>query len=124
VNEVPAALRPPLHGVRLWYAVLAGIVLWMVHLFVETSLARIRCSHEWVSWLIHGVTVVLALGTILAMVWSWGLWRTYSEADEDNSDAEARWQFLGLFGFLTGAVSLLVIVWEGAYVPFLRACGA
>ena len=124
MSGVAALLRPPTHGLRLWYAVLSGIALWMAHVLIVTSLARIRCSEGWVDWILHGSTVVLGIGTLVGMVWSWQLWRQHADAVEDAPDATSRWMFLGLFGFLTQAISLLVIVWEGLYVPFLRSCGA
>lgn len=120
----PRLLRPAREGFRFWYAAVAGIGWWMVHLSTIAALARLRCSHPDVTWVMHGITVVLALLTAQATWWSLALLRENIDADETGRDAPAREYFLGLFGLLIGAVSVLLIVWEGAYVPFLRACGA
>ena len=43
--------------------------------------------------------------------------------DEEDSGPSGRWLFLGWFGALTGATSLLLIVYEGTWVPFITTCG-
>jgi hypothetical protein len=121
-------LSAPTEGFRLWYSVVAGIGWWLVHITAEASLARIRCSHEGVTWIIDAITLGTALMTGLAIWWCAALIRSHpggAPLGEDNGgDEGSRARFIGWFGVLTGATSMLLIVWEGAYAHVLRACGA
>jgi hypothetical protein len=117
----PAA---PTHGVRLWFCVVGGIAIWMVHISSISALAPIACRHPNVSWVMDADTVALALLTILGMLGCWALRREHAQAPDLERDEPSRLRFLAVFGLWTGGFSLLLIVWEGAYVPFMRTCGA
>ncbi len=128
-----AVQRPPIRGLRRWYAVLAGIAWWMVHLVAEASLARVSCLHPDLRWVMHAITIVTALGTLLAIVWSAQMLATRADADagterprgagaDEGNDPFSRQRFLGLFGVGVGAISLLLILWEGSYVLALSSC--
>jgi hypothetical protein len=56
------------------------------------------------------------------MWWSWVMVRAAGPAGEADPDPRGRERFLGIFGLATGAISLLLIVWEGSYVLLLDAC--
>jgi hypothetical protein len=114
---------PPGHGFRLWFCIVGGIVIWMVHISAIASLAGVSCSHPNVKWVMHALTVGLGALTIVAIVGCRALLRDHDAAPELARDEPSRLRFLAVFGLWTGGFSLLLIVWEGAYVPFLRACG-
>lgn len=124
VSEAPATReRPDLpSGLRLWYAVSAGVFWWALHIVTFASLARWRCLHPGHDWVLHAVTVVTALGTLLAMWWSWQILQAGRDADEESGDPRGLRHFLGMLGLLVGLINLLLIVWEGSYVTFIRAC--
>jgi hypothetical protein len=51
--------------------------------------------------------------------------RAGADDPEDERDtADARLLFLGTLGLLIGGINVLLILLEGAYVPFLRRCGS
>ena len=119
----------PTHGLRRWYAVLAGIGWWMVHLTVGASLVRASCLHPSLRWALHANTAVCALGTIVAVVWSVAAIRSARAVagdgrlhDPDGTSGVDRELFLGLFGLAVGVMSLLLILWEGAYVVAFSSC--
>jgi hypothetical protein len=119
----------PTHGLRRWYAVFAGIAWWMVHLMVGASLVRASCLHPSLRWALHANTVVCAAGTVVAIVWSVAAIRSARTAsgggplrDPDGASGIDRELFLGLFGLAVGSVSLLLILWEGAYVVAFSSC--
>jgi len=112
---------PPMHGFRRWYAVLGGIGWWLVHETSLASLARATCLHPRLVWVLHSITLVTAVGTVLAMYWCVRM--VVAAPDEPDGSGEANWErFLGLFGLATGAISLLLIIWEGSYVLAFNAC--
>ena len=113
----------PIRGVRRWYAVLAGIGWWMVHLVAEAALVPASCAHPDVRWVMHATTVITALGTGLAIWWSAKMLAGGTGSGEPD-DAANRQRFLGLFGLAVGIVSLLLILWEGSYVVVLSSCAA
>ncbi len=110
-----------IRGLRRWYAVLAGIGWWMVHLVVDASLVPASCAHPDVRWVMQAVTVVTALGTGLAIWWSAKMLAGGTGSGEPD-DAGNRQRFLGLFGLSVGIISLLLILWEGSYVVVLSSC--
>lgn len=125
----------PTHGLRRWYAVLAGIAWWMAHLVAEASLARVSCQHPSLRWAMNAITLVTAAGTVLALVWCAQMVagsRALEPAPaggpahdaQEGSDLLTRERFLGLFGLAVGAISLLLILWEGSYVVALSSCAS
>ena len=118
----PKLLEAPTSGLRLWYATLAGIFWWLVHLMVLASTADLRCLHPGVTTIVNIVTVVTALLAAHATWWCIELVRANFPGDEESSEPPGRWLFLGYFGALTGAVSVLLILYEGSWVPFIDAC--
>ncbi len=122
-RAAPVAFAPPGHGFRLWFSVVGGIVIWMVHISAIASLAGISCAHPNVNWVMDAVSVGLGLLTIVAMLGCAALLRDHDDAPDLARDEPSRLRFLAVFGLWTGGFSLLLIVWEGIYVPFLRTCG-
>jgi hypothetical protein len=122
--RLPAGGRDQLpRGLRLWYAVTAGVFWWAVHVWAFASMARLRCLHPNVTWVLHAITVVTALGTLLAMWWSWQLWREGQGVDDGEGNPLGLRNFLGMLGLLTGLTNLLLILWESGYVFFMPSCG-
>jgi hypothetical protein len=115
-------LSAPRHGFRLWFAVFSGIFHWMVHITACAAIAPYTCRYPNAVWAINGLTALTGAATVVAMYWSWLLVRAAGDASSEESDLDGRSMFLGLFGLLTGAISLLLIIWEGLYVPFLSGC--
>jgi len=109
-----------------WVAVLGGIVWWMMHLTAEAALVPAACHDSHVKWAMHAVTVVTAVATLLgiaACLRMVQLARTRARADsEESATVPGRTLFLGLFGLITGAASLALILMEGAYVAVLNPC--
>jgi hypothetical protein len=120
-TRVPVAIVQPAHGLRVWFAVLGPIVVWMVHLVAESALARVACTHG-LTWVLNAVTVVLALVVLWAMAISWSLFREGERAEEASSSPLATTRFLGLLGLFSGGINLLLILTEGANVLFISAC--
>jgi hypothetical protein len=112
----------PTRGFWFWYAVLGGIVLWAIHVTALSSLAATSCTHPTATWAMHALTVVLAAATIAAGWMCVMLIRGRGDHSEADPDVDGRLRFMALFGLLTQATSLMLIVWEGTYVPFLDAC--
>ncbi len=118
-------LAAPRHGFRLWYSVVGGIVLWLLHITSEAALGPLQCHHSDVAWIVDAITLVTGLLTALAIAWCVSLANTAPRGTGDaDGDESSRNRFLGWFGALTGSVSLLLIIWEGAYAHVLRSCVA
>ena len=101
----------------LWLAVLCGPLLWMVHITGVSALASGACGHHAYTWGAHALTVVTGLPVLLAVVVSLRLARRAGEASGGGVV-----EFLGWFGVAAGALSLLLIVLEEAYIWVLRVC--
>ncbi|MCU1463561.1 MAG: hypothetical protein JWO37_3636 [Acidimicrobiales bacterium] len=125
VHEIEAA-GPMGRGIRVWFAVLGGIPAWAVHILFVASMARYTCVHGR-TWVLHLATAVTAAITIAAIALSANLVRVARNAgandpEDEAASPDARLLFLGTVGLLIGSINLLLIVLEGAYVPFLNRC--
>ena len=62
-----------------------------------------------------------AAATLLAMWLCLGIMRAAGE-DEESGTPAARTRFLGVFGLMTGAINLVLILLEGSYAWFISPC--
>ena len=130
LTRLSPALRP--RGLVLWFAVLAGIAAWAAHILLVSALVQWTCNEEGSRWVIDALTLVTAAATVLAMWLCVGIVRgaDEDEAGEDTGEGAAgarraraaRMRFLGIFGLLTGAFNLALILLEGSYAWFISPC--
>ena len=107
--------------VLLWTAALGGIVLWMVHITFASGIVDFTCNEKGTLWTVHLATLVTALLTAAAMWICYGVMKTSGE-DESSGSLAGNHAFVGVFGLITGAFSLALILLEGSYVFFLSPC--
>ncbi|MGH9135502.1 MAG: hypothetical protein ACRD0G_00465 [Acidimicrobiales bacterium] len=115
-------LSAPTHGLRLWFAVSGGVWLWLVHLTALSALVNLACRHPAVEWALHGATALLGAATVLAGWWCVAILRLAGTGDDEEPDLHGRLRFIALFGLITEVTSLLLILAEGAYVPWIDPC--
>ena len=108
-------------GARAWYALVAPILLWAVHIVGEAALIPLACEHGSLHWLLHGLTAATAVATAGAMAVSWTFVRTGRD-DEAAGTVIGRTRFLGMLGLVIGAANLALILLEGSYVLFIKPC--
>lgn len=125
----------------VWYAMLAGILLWAIHLVALASLVQLACNRPGTVWITHALTAFLLAGTVVAIVLSVrllriGQARAQAEAtgagstdeptqatggdDDSGSTPSGRYIFMGRFGIAIGAISALLIVMEEVYAVVLH----
>ncbi|HEX2063087.1 MAG TPA: hypothetical protein VHE80_01560 [Acidimicrobiales bacterium] len=109
-------------GFWTWYGVLVGIVAWMIHITLVASIVEFTCTagDAWL-WASHLATVVTGAAT------AYGMWLCMkmirgAGAPETAGDLAGSTSFLGMFGLITGALSLALILLEGSYVLFIDPC--
>ena len=106
-------------GPVLWAVTFGTIVLWLVHVAVEISLAGYARSHPRVHWVMHGLTVLLALLAGLVTLASWRIVGRHRR-DESELSPTGRTTFLGWMGVFIGACDLALIVVEGIYLASIH----
>lgn len=108
-------------GVKAWTGALVGIAAWTLHIVALASLIELTCERPAVEWALHLLTAVTAGVTLLGMWWCLELVRKSRDSDAAGTRGGRR-AFVGLFGLMMGAFSVLLILWEGSYVLFLDPC--
>lgn len=106
-------------GPVLWFATAGSIAMWMVHISALSALVPLREQHEWVVWVMHGLTVALAGVVLVGMRISWSYARI-GDDDEDVPTPVGRTVFLGYLGLVIGTSNLVLIVYEGTLVILLK----
>ncbi len=119
MNVQAKSTRAPTRGQIIlgWTATVVPIGAWMVHLTGEAALVRLACEHRDVEWVMHALTV----GTALVCLACLAIGVTYARRPV-SENGNGAFRFLGVLAASVAFVNLLVIVWEGAYVPFLPLC--
>ena len=114
--ETASPLR---RGALVWYAAFGGVGAWIVHLvFVTAAEHFTHTDHRW-SWTLHAATVVCALATAIALRLADRLRVAARGTNPAGADDGGQLLFLAELGLLVGAISLALILLEGAYVFFL-----
>jgi len=105
-----------------WTAIGVSIGAWTIHIVASAALVRYVCEHPNLKWVMHALTVGLALvcvGCILLVL------RTAllpGEDAEDSGSTTANVRFLSRVAAAVAAFNLVLIVVEGIYVVFLHPC--
>jgi chromate transport protein ChrA len=121
-DGVPAA--PDVRDSRqllAWATIVMSIGAWTVHIVGLAALVQYVCDHPGVEWVMHGMTVGLALVTLLLTLLCVPGARL-PDGDEEAGTATASVRFLSRVAIAIGSVNLLLIVVEGVYVVFLDPC--
>ena len=113
-----ATTRPAPSGPVLWFATFGSIVTWVIHLGAEASLVPLREAHSSVIWVMHGLTIALALTVLVGMRISWSY--AHIGGDDESLPTQAgRTVFLGWLVLVIGALDLLLIVYEGLLIALI-----
>ena len=105
----------------LWYGFSVGPIAWAAHLMGDAALVRYACNDPGVHWWLHGLTVATAVPTVVGLAICAGVARRIPES-EDAPSPDGRTRFLAIVGAYTAAISLALILLEGAYVFFISHC--
>ncbi|MDP8976346.1 MAG: hypothetical protein M3N28_08310 [Actinomycetota bacterium] len=105
----------------LWAAALVGIAAWMVHITLASGVVDFACNSKGSLWIVHLATLVTALITALGTWICYGVMRSSGD-DESSGTLAGNHSFVGVFGVITGAFSLALILLEGSYALFLSPC--
>lgn len=119
LSRLSPAIRP--RGRVLWFAVLAGIAAWMVHLIALASLAQWTCNDDGKRWVLDALTVATAAVTVFAIWLCLGILRG-AQDDEAGGTPAARNHWLAVFGLMMGAINLALILLEGSFAWFISPC--
>ncbi len=107
----------PDRGALVWFAIIAGVVAWVVHLTLFAALVEFVHENGFF-WLFYvGTTIAIAI--TLAAAWLSWLLVDSSDEPEDAGTAGGRRRFLGELGLLVNGINLLLIVLEGSYIFFI-----
>jgi hypothetical protein len=110
---------------RVWYALLAGIGAWTIHLVFFAAYVRYSCNEDGTLWAMHAVTAVTLGMTALAMWLCWRMLQKADDGDEASDEEGGRAQFIARLGLMIGALNFLLIALEEIYLVVLasRRCG-
>jgi hypothetical protein len=108
--------------VTVWYPIVVPLAAWAVHLVAEASLVRSAQKYDWVVWLMHGISVVLAAVAASGIVVAWHLIRTGDRPleSEQSGSPEGRAAFLGWLGLTAASFNLALILAEEAIIIWVH----
>jgi predicted MFS family arabinose efflux permease len=100
--------------------IVAPIAAWTVHMVALASLVQFVCEHPGWEWVMHALTVALALVCVACLAIAWRYARLPNGEDAGSTTANLR--FLSHVGLAVAAVNLILIGAEGVVVLFVNAC--
>jgi len=106
----------------VWYPIIGPLAAWAVHLVLEASLVRSAQKTDWVVWLMHGITAVLAgvaISGILVAIYVIRMGDKPLESEESGT-APAQTAFLGWLGLVSASFNLLLILAEEAIITWVH----
>jgi hypothetical protein len=69
------------------------------------------------------MTVASVLPCLAALAVATALYRRRLHVPDDGSTMASQYRFLGLLGIASSVANIVLILGEGAVVPFLHGCG-
>lgn len=105
----------------LWMAALGGIVAWMVHITFASGIIDFTCNKKGTLWTVHLATLLTGAFTGAGIWICYGVMRKTGD-DDASGDLAGNHNFVGVFGVITGAFSLALILLEGSFAAFLSPC--
>jgi hypothetical protein len=121
---MPAATRgSEISAPLLWVSILAGGLAWTLHLLVSYLLVPVACATGR-AWLLHGVTLVTEVVTVIGLVIAYRAWKKIESSDRSQvlGRSSGYKRFLALCGVLLNLFFVVVIFLEGLPVAFLSPC--
>ena len=103
-------------GVRIAYALFAGIFAWLAHLIGQAGLNGLVCRTGQL-WPMHALTAGLLLLTLHALYVSWTIHR-----DTTASPSIQAARFLGWAGIVINSFNAALIIAEWVPVVFIHPC--
>jgi uncharacterized membrane protein YozB (DUF420 family) len=106
----------------VWYPIIVPLAAWAVHLVAESALVRSAQKDDWVVWLMHGISAVLAAVALSGIVVAWSLIRAGDRPleSEQSGTAQARSAFLGWLGLYAAGFNLLLILAEEGIITWVH----
>jgi hypothetical protein len=106
----------------VWYPIVAPLAAWAVHLVAEAALVRSAQKDDWVIWVMHGLSAVLAAVAASGIVVAVSLIRAGDKPleSEESGDAAARSAFLGWLGLVASSFNLLLILAEEGIITWVH----
>jgi hypothetical protein len=113
----------PERGLLVWYALVAPVLAWTVHLVALAALVGYSYEAKGVTVWMHVVTAVTLIPTLVAMYLAWQMIRSARDTPESDPGPRGRTRFLGELAILIGAINLMLIVLEEVYLDVLHGVG-
>jgi hypothetical protein len=128
--------NPPVDSKRLWFALGAGPILWVLHLLASYVLASLPCITPAFNFMVLGLpgirfvlivfTLVMALLVFLAGFMGYGIWRSLrreaEEREEDRRPGVTRFHFMAFSGTLLSVLFGATILLTTGPILALHVC--
>jgi hypothetical protein len=124
----------------LWWILVSGPTIWLVHFMAVYLLADTACKTNWLAFrlaginglavIVAGLTLLAIVGAVIFALQGLRLWRQGRDAGirldglsgKGYVDAKARTTFVAFAGMLLNLYSAVIILLTGAPALILRPC--
>lgn len=126
----------PVDSKRLWFAVGAGPILWIIHLLAAYALASLPCIAPVFNFTMLGLpgirfilivfTVVVALVVFIAGFTGYRIWQSLRdeerEGDESDTPGKTRFRFMAFSGTLLSVLFGVAVLASAGPILALSVC--
>ena len=119
-REIP--FREPRHHFKMWIALLAGPVAWIIGLAAKYAIVPFACGAT-SSLGLHLVSVVTLTIAVYGGVLGWQLWQqSAKEWPDDAPSPVVRTRFMAVMALMSGVLFSLGIIAQWITSAFLHPC--
>ncbi|MEX0762433.1 MAG: hypothetical protein WD208_02330 [Dehalococcoidia bacterium] len=122
----------PVGRFALWFALAAPVVIWVVFLNVGYVLIGMECYWSifpFSAWglsglrlVLIGMTVLSAVGIILASIIGLANWRAVGGERGPQRDPTGRYRFMVIAGLILSGIFFLQLVWSSVHIILTDLC--
>jgi hypothetical protein len=113
----------PERGILVWFALVAPVLAWTVHLVALAALVRYSYNEKGATFWMHLTTALTLAVTVAAIYLAWRMIQHARDVPESDPGPEGRTRFLGELALLIGAINFMLIALEEVYLDVLHGLG-
>ena len=123
-HEDQLEFREPRHHIKMWFALLAGPMAWMIGLVGKYAAVPFSCGST-SSLGLHAISAATLVVSLAGLLLAWQLWQQSGKHwPDERATPVVRTRFMAAMSLLAGGLFALAIIAQWITSAFLNPCMA